>query len=535
MVREVEGVSILAWDPGQPQAVVSELRRLVEGGGVKHVLLDLSEQGWIRADSIESLSEATTVCSDRDCPIGMFGVEDDFAQLVKVMSLAAYLPPLLGANEDDALGAIQRQDTLPEAPKLDIQIDLATAPTARFDPKQVAASVGPEPTPLAAPAPAEQGLLAVNWADLTQTGYTLSGPDAGAIMAVCKGGETTPPSPDEGVIDLGDDAPAQAAPAAPVAEATETAAGVLESDDDDGDFSPLDSGTDGPPAFLKQTGPAAHAPTQRQAPLPRQVPPPAQPPARQQPAVQPAAQRQAPPQPVAPAANMFAGDGDDAAVMMQLTPEALAAAVQSYDAGASDDQAVMFTPDAAAMAQLAEAAAQATGAAAPADAPASSDYYAEGSDDDQAVMFQPGDFDAALLAEVAAAAGPEAPIPVPEPIAPPEPQPINGEEGELRTFLRDYAIRSALHVQVLERFLLAGEDALGPKDLQAAGKAAAMRSILDELVQCRLVRRTRCSRVRGGTGFMFSPSPATRNQIVRLIKLWQGPETRSQVASWLAG
>jgi hypothetical protein len=62
-----------------------------------------------------------------------------------------------------------------------------------------------------------------------------------------------------------------------------------------------------------------------------------------------------------------------------------------------------------------------------------------------------------------------------------------------------------------------------------------MRSILDELVQCRLVRRTRCSRVRGGTGFLFSASPATRNQIVRLIKLWQGPETRAQVAGWLAG
>lgn len=59
--------------------------------------------------------------------------------------------------------------------------------------------------------------------------------------------------------------------------------------------------------------------------------------------------------------------------------------------------------------------------------------------------------------------------------------------------------------------------------------------MLDQLVQARLVRRSRSPRVRGGTGFVLSASPMARGTLVRLLKAWQAPSSRARVASWFNG
>lgn len=159
-------------------------------------------------------------------------------------------------------------------------------------------------------------------------------------------------------------------------------------------------------------------------------------------------------------------------------------------------------------------------------------------------MFQPGSLDMALLAEVAAAAGPEQAIAAPAVEAPPAPagRPAgrslpDGFEVEVRLFMHDFAITSNLHLQVLDRFVKADTEILGRTDLQVAtgGTRAQVIEIVDQFVQSRLVRRMRSPRIRGGSGFVFSPSPATRNTVTRLLKMWQNPQDRQKVSGWLRG
>jgi len=110
-----------------------------------------------------------------------------------------------------------------------------------------------------------------------------------------------------------------------------------------------------------------------------------------------------------------------------------------------------------------------------------------------------------------------------------------GQEVEMRLFLLDFAISSRLHLQVLDVFAKAAEEAVGRSDMQLAtgGPRAQVVDILDQYVQARLVRRTRSPRIRGGTGFVFSPSPAIRNSVMRLLQMWRDPGGRAKLGSWL--
>jgi hypothetical protein len=216
-------------------------------------------------------------------------------------------------------------------------------------------------------------------------------------------------------------------------------------------------------------------------------------------------------------------------------PTATPPAVQAQHAIDDADETVMIQPGALEAALMQAGFAQ-PGASAPAAAPAAADE-----DEDQTVMFQPGALDAALLAEVAKAAGPTKTMPTPalEPVpeAPKTFADLPEGEQEVRQFLRDYAITSNLHLQVLDRFLKSRETVLGRAEVQRATGAqqGAVIEIIDQLVQSRLLRRARSVRVRGGTGFLFSTSPRVQGAVVRLLRMWADPGGRTKVSAWLSG
>lgn len=611
-VKQIEDVAILEWGAGDPPSLVGELRTLVEGGATRRVLLDLTGFDSLRADGLESLTEAFTVCEDRGCTIGLFGTNDTFNRIVELMDLASDLPPVMGKAEGEAVASLRAHrpagangkaahptakppaQTRPSAPPptrtVEVELDLgaATAPTAKFDPNQVAAvSFGARSaTPPPAGAQPDEDLLGIDWAPLVATGYQLGG--AGAAELVARVGPVSPsaatpvppapstprprPQEDEGVIDLGEVTPARVpAPRGGGAAAfrkTEVLPAFVDVDErsgaaaasvlgqrDEGDFSPLDAGPSGPPAGVLARGGAG----------PAQLPPPASrtsdptgrpsaerkserfaPPARRPgsgptPAAAPstpppvAAQRPAPapayaPPPAAPAANAYSGAGG-----------------AGYE---SDEQTVMFTPGALDAAMLAAAAGDAGGVAAPEEAQAAPAQAAPAaaddggvSDEEETVMFQPGALDAELLAQVAAAVGPAgvvAPPAVeqpPAPVQPAMPDAPDARDLELRLFMHDHALSSPLHLQVLERLARTSDQAFGRSELQlATGSALGVISgVIDQLVAARLLRRTRAPRARGGVGFVLSMSPASRNTLGRLLKSWQAPATRARVAAWFEG
>jgi len=642
-IRQVDDVSIVEWDDSRLPATVAALRKLLDEAGDRLVLVDMSGSRCASADNLETLTEAATVCRDRGCTVGMYGLDPELAQLVEVMGLGEFLPPIVGRAEDDAVASIQGENG---EPIQELEIDLSAAPTARYDALAEAATP-PDGIDVASAGPqADSDLLMVDWADLTRTGYTVGGPKAEAIAdataGVAKGPPPTPPLREgEDYIDIDGDAlggaggpsrpfQTEVLPAFQLDEGKGWSAkpqGGVGADFDAGDlsaepagvfggevgdFSPVDT-DDGPPAFLKDGGSAAaedtrpfgvplqeqgdaegtkafKIPLQPQAegtkpfgvPLRHEQPDGDESPRsfgtpRQGQEAGAGAPPQQPPAggPFEDTSPYYAGDEDDQTVMFQ--PGALAAGLEAAGAGGpfdaeggdaayqggvfgedSDDQMVMFQPGAQELAMLADAAAQATPPPAGGQAPGQqvppgtppdgqqqqrlASFLPEDESDDQTVMFQPGAFDAALLAEVAAAAGPESRVPEPEVADPPardrgpaaEPD-LSEDEAEVRDFVHDYAISSQIHVQMLERFMKAGEETLGPADLQSTvgGSRTEMSRVLDQLVQSRLVRRTRSPRVRGGTGFVFSPSPRNRSTVVSLLKLWDAPSGRSRVSTWL--
>jgi hypothetical protein len=135
-----------------------------------------------------------------------------------------------------------------------------------------------------------------------------------------------------------------------------------------------------------------------------------------------------------------------------------------------------------------------------------------------------------------AAATPAAAAP-PQP-GKPEPAPAAKTEGpeDLRKFLNDYALVTELHLRVLDKFSREGvEKVLGRPEVQSAvgGSAATISSILEDFVQARLLRRRRSPRIRGGTGFLYTPSPRTRSAVARLLRRYEDGATRAEVMTWV--
>lgn len=621
-IRLVEEVAVVEWSALHLPELVAELRAHLEQHPGRRVLVHLGGAD-LRADELETLAEAATVCRDRSCAVAAFGGSDDLQRLVDVLDMAPDLPPLLGPSEAEAVAAIRRDgvDVRAPAPAAPAEaaapvaaapaagsvpspvVDLSTAVTERFDPISTALDeVGPPAGAAAARAEAQgtDDLLAINWADLSSTGYEIGGPGGERIRADAARAKPTPKrprGPDDDVIDL--DEPKRGAgkkpapgrqfqkteilPAFKVDEATRESGewtarpskaafaglGAEESQVETSDeYSPVDSGASAPPSFLSA---AAAPPRQAPTPPPATRPPTPGSPAKGTPATRPPAKppsrettratpvRRAPPPPVEPAQPAavnpyYDEDGDEQTVMFQATvPVPVepshggdgAAAAFGGDGGAfsdSDDQMVMFQPaaqDLALLAQVAQAATSEVPAIEVPLAPSAEEPEDEELSHDETIMFQPGALDAALLAEVAAAAGPETHIPPPPVAEPPEPEmPVlqlpDGREVELRLFMHDYAIGSELHLSLLDRFLRAGDETVVPQDLPQNGDRAAVLGIVDQFVHSRLLRRTRSPRARGGTGFVFSPSPQVRGLAVRLIKLWQAPNSRTKVSAWLA-
>ncbi|MEZ6186003.1 MAG: hypothetical protein R3F62_13460 [Planctomycetota bacterium] len=574
-IRLVNEVAIVEFDGDALTDLMSALRAHVDDdGGPRTVLVDLQNLQELSADGIETLTEAAIVCRDRGCDIGMYALHEDVGRLLDALELGPHLPRVLaGTDEASALARLEEEQTvpplaaapvLPSSPPaptpapidLEISFDAATAPTARFGP------IPRGPESYAEQSPAE--LLQIDWGDLTKTGYRLSGEGAEAIHAAVAAERASPkPEPEEAYSPL-----------------------------DEGGF-------DGPPRAVSQTRvaepptrpvpislpPAEEPPRATPAPV-------SQPPTTPHPAVtayaedassgddqgtvmfQPGADFAA--QLAAASGEIVAsGESEEQTLMFQpsaalaaelaqatqdiersqsreVPPEALDAAGAPsgafVDTEESDEgnQTVMFQPGMDLAAELArlDAADAARAAAQVAESERThSPAYAQEPEDDQTIMFQPGALDAALLAEVAAAAGPEPAAEAPAQQAPPtsgqvrqQALGLNGEDAELRVFVHDYALQTPLHLELLGRFAEAGERALGPADLRNVHSSGGrVTDVLDQFVQCRLVRRTRAPRVRGGTGFVFSPSPRVGGLIHKLLKLWQAPQSRATVSSWLEG
>lgn len=600
-IRQVDDISIVDWGP--ELSVIGEIRSLVEAGSTRRLLLNMLACDGLRADHLETLTEAFTVCEDRGCQLGMFGVSDSIQRLIEVMDLAADLPPIVGKAEPEALATLRggaraaearsdngKQPAASHQPIIDFDLDAAHAPTARFDPSQVAASAAssPPPSPATPAAQRDDDLLGIDWTPLVAAGYEIGGHDPKRIVAmvgplplqpqaVAPPPVSTPSTArptaasrravviEDDVIDLGDLAPARV----PVSDRRTFKTDVLPAFDLEGverdlaeraptrvlggppqvdgdDFSPLDT-AQGPPAFLRNQAhptPTTPPPVVHSHPTPTTpLPVPAQRPSADRKSERygtpsrPAAAAQAP----APAPRPTPPAGD------QVNPYYASGSLME----SSDEQTVMIQPGMIDAAMLASVAMAENAAPAPVEAaapPAGADAEFE----EETVMFQPNALDAALLAEVAAVAGPETGVPAPRVEEPPAPTPPpgipqaamtappqddspDGREVEMRLFVHDHALNTPLHLQVLERLVKANETTFGKNDLHLAtgGAVAAVSSVLEQLVQSRLVRRTRSPRVRGGTGFILSASPQARNTLVRLLKAWQSPTSRAKVATWL--
>lgn len=549
-------------------------------------MFSLHEDVWRLLDALELAPHLPRVLpGDEDTALAKLEEEAVVPPLAEAPALpeSPALPePLPDTAETPALPTPLPARSLipPDAPTpaegidLEITFDAATAPTARFGP----IPSGPEAY---IDQPSEQ-LLQIDWGDLVKTGYQISGTNAQAIHAAVAAEESAPKpaveeaySPlDSGDLDTPPPAVSRAAeqpdtrPMVPPREATPPAAEPAQQHPAVTAYA--ESSGDGEDQGTLMFQPGADFAAQLAAATQGSRPPEAQ-------------------------DGEARGAGDDqgtmmlqpnAALMAELEhatqdlersqsreiPPAVAAPGQAQPSAfveASDegDQTVMFQPGVDLAAELArlEAADAAAAAAAASPAPAAlSPEVAEfdteqtldpaylrnlkaqqqppqGDEEEQTIMFQPGALDAALLAEVAAAAGPEQ-LPDDPPVSAPPPAleqrqaslGLNGAHAELKVFMHDYALNSALHLELLTRFAQAGERALGPADLRSPGNSGGrVTDVVDQFVQCKLVRRTRAPRVRGGMGFLFSPSPKVRGLVKQLLQLWEAPQSRSTVSTWL--
>ncbi len=600
-IREVQGVPIVAWhQPDAIQSAPAELRGFFgERDGVERLLLDLSACADLNASSMEALTEAFRVCADRKARVGMFGLNFSTLQLIEILGLHTNLPPHMGETEAEALAAITSNGAAPPPPQqglsfevpaatggvelefdlesepatkkpvdIEFDLDVGTAPTARFDPAAVAEAAGTS---------VDVGLTTVLWNDLASQGYVIGGEGAEEIMAAAAstqvspspaaapagapagapaidfgdlepaGGVSTEDDSDEGAswtaapagpaggidfgagssggIDFGAppaDPGAFGAPAGAGAFGSPTPGGAfggaamvssgLFGGPPAGDFSPVDSGGAGSPPAL--------------APLPAGGGIPAGAPAATMGAPVPGGMGGMAPDDDAP---------DDSNETIMFAPGALDQALAAAAAAAAAENAAAPDPTPAAPPEPAAPVAEPTPvAAAPAPAPVAEDsgFY---SSDNETVMIQPGMLDMALLAEVAKAAGEEtviAPPPVEEPKAAPPPKTNTvptGDELSVRLFVLDQGIKSDLHIEVLGR-LLKFEKVIGPEDLKIEGD---VRSVLDQFAQSRLLRRQRSARVRGGNGFILSASPAARGTVTRLWRMWSDPQGRTKLSAWI--
>jgi predicted transcriptional regulator len=569
LVKQVEDVTIVGARGEAFPLVATQIRDLLNDGS-RRFLINMAACDEVRADLVETLTEVLHLCAEQDGEVGLFALGSNLQRLFETMGLFDLVPMVVGDSEEEALRRLDGEPAPEPAGEIEFELDLAQAPTQRFDRSLAeeagsgSSSAGGEPALSDSP----DDILAINWADLVSRDITIHGPGAEVIVNASKGAATTPPAAgaddEEDFIDLGDAptaivpppksplaAPGSALDGTPIeplplpggrsyktevlpafklgpdgepeaggwsaqpAEVevdfsgagqavTDQPAGVFEGQG--GDFSPIDTNeAAAPPAFLRQ-------------------PPPVQPPPQQQP-LQPSVQ------PGAGNENYYAGDEDDQSVM--ISPGALAEALGQLPPEDDHDQTVMFK------------ASLAPPGPAPAvhlQPPEDTGLTDESVSQDETVMFAPGALDQALLAEITATAGAETPVPAASVEPPPAAHnPIqakgvpDGKEVELRLFIYDYAISSELHLQLLERLLKANDTAQGLDELQltAGANRAVVPRVVDQFVQSHLLRRTRSPRVRGGVGFVFSPSPSARNSIVSLLKLWQATNTRPQVSSWL--
>ena len=522
-LRTVEDVSIVDWPPtgglGVP-ALGGVLKQLLEAGGTARVLLNMAACEGMRADHLEALTEALTICRERDCVIGMYAVADRLARVIEVTGLNGDVPPVLGVGELDALAAIRGngQPAAPEAGVLEFDLGhLATAPTAKFN-LDTLSYAAEDVTKRFSPAdqpPAD--LLAVFWGDLAATGYAIGGPDAEAVREAAQG----PDAPrtqagadsdfDMGVIDL--DLGGAIGPSTeklPVFEfdagapALELAAPPLPAPPPavELEFSPVDTGAAGaPPPAVLQARAGAEAPGDADA----------------------------------DDTIMFQPGALDAALLQAgLATPAAAPAAPQVPAPVAPPVPTPVAPPAAFSAPAAPGPPPAAPAP-PAPAPPAPAPPAD-ADADDTVMFQPGALDSALMAEVAAAAGPSAPIAVPEVEPPPQPpEPADDGEAAVQAFVVDHGLAPGL-VEILDCFAKAGdEQVLARVDVQHAtgGARGDVADAIEHLVQARLIRRTRSPRIRGGTGFLFSPSPRSRNTLGKLLGMWRDPSGRTKLSSWL--
>jgi hypothetical protein len=290
------------------------------------------------------------------------------------------------------------------------------------------------------------------------------------------------------------------------------------------------------PASRGQTPPApAHA-RPAPAPVPAARAPQAPPPPAQRPPTPPAPGVRLPARPAAPPAQPPRPAPVPAAQAAPPEPS-----FDNYQ-GDGGDETVMFQPDAL----LAEVLAAVT----PDAPPAATEPAATNLD----FQMTPGPTQTAAhaIAHPAAhttahtAAQASVPAPAPPPVSPvetPAPAPATANakgpetHEEFRHFLSDYAIVSELHLRVLERFSREGiERVLGRADVQSAvgGSPAGVSAIIEDFVQARLLKRRRSPRVRGGIGFLYSPSPKTRNAVTRLLRLYEDGKTRAEVIGWMS-
>jgi anti-anti-sigma factor len=574
-VRQVDDVAIIDWSHKDVATVVPRIRSLVDAatssdGGAKRLLLNMREVETLKGEGLETLTEALSVCEDKGCTLAMFGLNTYLTQLVDIMGLHEVMPTIVGAEESEALTRVRTLE--PGAPR-EVAI---RAEEIEFDPVDSDASPRPAATPAqAARAPrgsasddvefefeeparprgpktvkfdrldlttkaaasdqSDEDLLGVSWGDLVAQGLAIGGPDAAGIVARVKSEATaptrslgsakdtatraTPKVPEEAetiehktaiipAFSIGSDVRSAADQLADSAEEEpeeeeenlevefEPSASSGErpvsplfggADQESSEFSPVDE----PPA--KAPAPAARTPSAR---LQQQVTPP--------PTPRPATPRPATARPAQPAAQQ-AQRPAAAPPPARTAPPGAPAATGGMDQG---DETVMFQPD-------------------------------------------------GLLAEVLAAVAPTQPEPG-SPATPPKATsrpaaetapavvtrgggaaPARSENGldELKKFLGDYALVSELHLRVLDKFSREGvEKVLGRPEVQSAvgGSAAAISSILEDFVQARLLRRRRSPRIRGGTGFLYSPSPRTRNAVIRLLRRYEDGTTRAEVMSWVS-
>jgi anti-anti-sigma regulatory factor len=595
-IREVQGVPIVAWlQPDAVQSAPAELRGFFsEREGVERLLLDLSAVPDLNASSMEALTEAFRVCADRKARVGMFGLNFSTLQLIEILGLHTNLPPHMGETEDQAVATITSNGAAPPPPPppqqeltfevppaaggvelefdlesepatkkpvdLEFDLDVGTAPTARFDPAQVAQATGTS---------VDVGLTTILWNDLASQGYVIGGAGADEIMAAAASTQVAAaPAADPAAapagapagapgIDFGDLEPAggvstqdgsdegaswTAAPAAPAGAidfSSPTAGGI--------DFGapPADPGAFGAPAGAgafgaPQTGGAFGGAAMVSSGLFGSPPagdfspvdsggssPPA--------AVAPAAAPMGAPVPggmggIAPDDDV----PDDSNETIMFAPGALDQALAEAAAKAAAENAAAPDPTPAAPPEPVVLAAEPTPVA-PAPAPAAPEQGSYLASDSETVMIQPGMLDQALLAEVAKAAGEETalpPPPVEEPKAAPPPATNTaptGDELAVRLFVLDQGIKSDLHIEVLGR-LLKFEKVVGPEDLKVEGD---VRGVLDQFAQNRLLRRQRSARVRGGNGFVLSASPAARGTVTRLWRMWSNPQGRAKLSAWV--